>query len=380
MAPKKRKTRVAFRKNRGKRGRVGQNLTDAYKNDEVDSLHSGERISGKGDLTRHRTIIQDDETDSDDPVSALVVDEQACRWGRVIYAVGANQCLVEDDEQTRWTCSVRRRLRTLLSETRSTVVAGDRVQFLPVSTEVSPPEGVIEKFAPRKGVLSRGSRRSQHVIVSNIEQAVIVVAAVEPHFKPALIDRFLVSCEKGGVQPIICINKIDLVHPIEFLRYQGRMSQLGYPVFLTSAQTGEGMDQLRHQLLGRETVFSGQSGVGKSSLLNSIDENLKLRTQNVSHDSGKGTHTTRTAELIKLSNGGWVVDTPGIRQMQLWDVQTVEVEGFFIEFRPYVIDCRFPDCSHTHEEQCGIKHAVERGAIAIERYESYLRMLNDEED
>ena len=135
---------------------------------------------------------------------------------------------------------------------------------------------------------------------------------------------------------------------------------------------------MRSRLVGKETVFAGQSGVGKTSLLNAIQPGLGRITAEVSTDSGKGKHTTRVAELIALQRGGWVVDTPGVRQMELWDVIPSEVEAYFIEFRPFVAMCRFADCMHTHESGCRVKRAVVDGLVSPLRYDSYRRMLSDE--
>jgi ribosome biogenesis GTPase len=155
-------------------------------------------------------------------------------------------------------------------------------------------------------------------------------------------------------------------------------SQLGIPVLFTSAATGLGVGRLREILRGRQTVFSGQSGVGKSSLLNAIQPELGLRVREVSDATQKGRHTTTTAELIKFDFGGWVVDTPGIRQFSLWDLLPEEIEGFFPEFRPFVTLCAFPDCTHTHEERCAVKRAVYRRQVSASRYTSYLGLFSGE--
>jgi ribosome biogenesis GTPase len=332
-------------------------------------LTGTERITGKGGLTRYRTVIGV----SDGAGDALQreVDESRCVPGRVLRAIGANRCDVEAADGTLFACTVRRVLRTLQRDERNLVVAGDCVQFRPVNGR----EGVIERVEPRRSVLSRGSRRFAHVIAANIEQLVIVASADEPPLKPALIDRFLVSAEKGGVRPIICINKLDLVDPAVLQPIIGLYARLGYELLLTQARDGVGIDALRRQLIGQETVFAGQSGVGKSSLLNAVQPDLGRRIGEVSSDSGKGRHTTRVSELIRLDGGGWVVDTPGVRQLELWDVPPGEVEAYFREFRPYIPGCRFPDCTHTHEEGCRVKQAVAEGQIAHLRYESYRRML-----
>jgi ribosome biogenesis GTPase len=148
------------------------------------------------------------------------------------------------------------------------------------------------------------------------------------------------------------------------------------PVLLTSATTGLGLDRLRQQLRGRATVFSGQSGVGKSSLLNAVEPGLSLAVKSVSEVNSKGRHTTTYTQLIKLASGGWVVDTPGVRQLQLWDVRPEEVEGYFPEFRPYVALCGFPDCTHTHEAGCAVKAAIASQQLSPRRYHSYLGLFN----
>ena len=153
------------------------------------------------------------------------------------------------------------------------------------------------------------------------------------------------------------------------------------PTLLTSAKTGQGLPRLREILANRATVFSGQSGVGKSSLLNAIQPELALRVKTVSEQNQKGRHTTTTAELIKLETGGWVVDTPGVRQLQLWDTRPEEVEMYFREFRPFIARCGFPDCTHTHERTCAVKDGVQRRLLSERRYMSYIGMFNglDEE-
>src|SRR5262249_4096244 len=161
-------------------------------------------------------------------------------------------------------------------------------------------EGMIERVEPRHGMLTRWSRGREHVLVANVDQVVLVVSLVEPELKPHLIDRYLVSAAQGGIAPIICLNKADLVDPVPYQPIGGPYSQLGIPTLLTSAAAGQGIDGLRQRLIGRQTVFTGQSGVGKSSLLNTIQPGLGLRVREVSETTQKGRHTTTTAELIRL--------------------------------------------------------------------------------
>jgi len=219
------------------------------------------------------------------------------------------------------------------------------------------------------------SRGRQHIIVTNVDQLLIVTSAAEPRIKPNLIDRFLVTAERCRIRPLICINKVDLVDAADLQPLVGVYSQMGYEVHLVSAKTGQGIERVRRKLTDRASVVAGQSGVGKSSLLNAFDEGLDLATGEVSAESQKGRHTTTTAQLIRLSFGGYVVDTPGIRQFQLWDVIPEEVAGFFRDLRPYVSHCRFPDCTHTHESPCAVKDAVADGYVDARRYESYVQMF-----
>ena len=369
---KKKKTRVELRKNRSKPARE-QGWTRGFQDHgyENDSPLSQERIRAKGDLSRKRTIIQDEAPHGAEGAEMPTVDQNTCLPGRVLRVHGlASVVQTEDGRQLR--CSIRRVLKSLSTDERNIVATGDRVWIKPMPND----EGVIERVEPRHGVLTRASRKREHVLVANIDQVVIVMSLVEPALKPHLIDRYLVSAEQGGVQPIICLNKADLVDPAEYQPILGFYSQLGIPTLLTSAQTGHGLDRLKHLLRQRQTAFSGQSGVGKSSLLNAIEPALDLQVREVSEVNEKGKHTTTTAQLLPLSFGGWVVDTPGIRQFALWDIIPQEVEGFFPEFRPFVPLCGFPDCTHTHEEKCAIKNAVALRYISEARYFSYLGMFS----
>jgi len=368
---KKKKVRVAFKKNRQKRTRAND-LTRGYREADPSAPEaaSTERVRAKGDLSRHRTVMHEVPEAGADPDDAprLAVDLSACQIGRVVRVHGLNTVVqAEDGREVR--CSVRRILKTLAIDGRNVVAVGDRVWFRPVGED-----GMIEVVEPRKGTITRGYRRREHVVVSNVDQLLIVSALAEPGLKLPLVDRYLISAEKGGVRPIILLNKADLVDIAPYQWVIGLYTQLGYETIATSAADGRGLARLREILSSGATAFSGQSGVGKSSLLNAIQPGLNLRVRAVSDWTAKGKHTTTTAELIRLESGGYVVDTPGLRQFELWDVEPGEIEAHFIEFRPYIPKCKFPDCSHTHESECAVKDAVYWGQIHPGRFESYLKL------
>jgi ribosome biogenesis GTPase len=384
---KKKKVRVDLRKNRSKPPRPRQWTRDFQDHGFAGEVTPGqERVRAKGELSRRRTIIQEEtdtaEVEGREPAEMPAVDVSTCLPGRVLCVHGLYS-IVQTEDGRCFRCVVRRLLRTLATQERNIVTTGDRVWVRPSGTGVVPvgdsmPEGWIERIEPRHGLLTRASRGRQQVIVANVDQVVFVVSLVEPELKPHLIDRYLASAEQGGIQPVLCLNKADLIEPAHYQPLIGLYSQLGVPVLLTSATDGTGIDRLRQRLRGRATVFSGQSGVGKSSLLNAIQPGLDLRVREVSEATQKGKHTTTAAELIHLDFGGWVVDTPGIRQFQLWDLLPEEIEGFFPEFRPFVPLCGYPDCTHTHEDRCAIKRAVARRQISQSRYTSYLGMFAGE--
>jgi ribosome biogenesis GTPase len=338
-----------------------------------------ERISGKGDLARHRTVCGDSQDGGEPGFDVhLDVDERICRHGRVLSVLGLIS-IVEDDSGDLYHCATRRLLKTLATDQRHVVAAGDCVVFRPVENS-DPKEGIIERVEPRHGCLCRAVRGRQQILVSNVDQLAIIASVAEPRLKPHLIDRLLLAAEKGGVRPLICLNKIDLSEPADLQPLVGVYSQMGYEVLLLSAKTGFGIERFRRAIVGRANVVVGQSGVGKSSLLNVIDPSLHLQVQTVSEDTEKGKHTTTTARLLPLIGGGYMVDTPGIRQFQLWDVVAEEMAGFFRDLRPYVNLCHFPDCTHTHEADCAVKNAVADGQLDERRYESYCHLLMGDVD
>ncbi len=379
MSRKKRKDaekiRTEFKKNYGSRQRESD-LTRDYQADRLadDESPASERVRAKGDQSRKRTIIGRATEEENTGVSVVLdVDESQCLPGRVLSVYGLSS-LVQAPDGRHFKCATRRLLKTLATDQRHVLAAGDIVMFRPES----PDTGVIERVEPRHGVLCRDSRGQQHVIVANIDQVVIVTSAAEPTLKPNLIDRFLVTAEHYVLKPIICINKVDLVEPADLQPLVGVYSQMGYTTLLVSARAGWGIERLQRLLHDKASAIAGQSGVGKSSLLNAIDPGLNLRVQEVSEETQKGRHTTTAAHLIPLTSGGYVVDTPGIRQFQLWNVIPAELPAYFPDIRPYVSHCRYPDCTHQHEDFCAVKDAVADGQIDLRRYESYCHIFSGE--
>ena len=360
---KKKKVRVELRKNRNDRPR-----DKAWADDE--GTAQGERVRAKGEQSRKRTVMQDA-----GQAAAMPAAGDACP-GRVLR-VHRDVCVVQDEAGKEVRCVVRWLLRSLSTHERAIVTTGDRVWFQPAEEVDGSTGGVIVRVEPRHGVLTRASRGREHVQVANVDQVVFVVSLVEPDLKVHLVDRFLASAQRGGIRPVLCLNKADRVEEADYQPMIGAYSQLGIETMLTSAVSGLGVDALREKLAGRQTVFSGQSGVGKSSLLNRVEPELGLRVREVSGSTSKGRHTTTSADLIRLGFGGWVVDTPGIRQFALFDVAPEEVEGYFPEFRPFVSKCGFRDCTHTDEDDCGVKRAVHRRQISALRYTSYVGMFRD---
>lgn len=396
MSKKKRKLRANFRKGHDSRTRQND-LTRRFGADAqaTEDAAQRERVSGKGHLSRKRTLAGGEiGADASGEIVLPDIDKATCLRGRVLRVQGLVS-LVETNDQQIYRCATRQLLKQLATDLRHVVAAGDDVWIRPAGGpsekmgEKGIGEGIIERVEPRYGVLSRTSRGRQQVIAANIDQILIVTSAAEPRIKPNLIDRYLVTCERAEIPPVVVINKVDLIEPADLMPLVGVYAQLGYEVLLASVVTGAGIGPLRAKLAGKQTAVTGQSGVGKSSLLNAIDPGLALRVNTVSAESQKGRHTTTTAELYPLASAndnrggdvprGFVVDTPGIRQFQLWDVIPEEVAGYFRELRPYVSQCRYADCTHTHEDECAVKDAVADGWIDTRRYESYLQIHKNDE-
>jgi ribosome biogenesis GTPase / thiamine phosphate phosphatase len=278
---------------------------------------------------------------------------------------------------------VEARLRGRVKRDRQSsdlAVIGDRVvvELLPDGTGAI---ASVQDRARRFGRRQPGPRGSwrEDVMVANPDLVAVVFAVDRPPPNPRLIDRFLVMAEVNEVPVLLVANKVDLVADLGTTPF-GRYRDIGYDVLYASAKVGAGIDELRRALAGRLSIVTGPSGVGKSTLLNAVQPGLHLATGDVSDALNKGRHTTTLAELIPLDGpeGGYVADTPGIRELGLWDVPPGELAWSFPEFREHLGACAFNDCTHLHEPRCGLRAAVECGAVSEERYDSYRRLLAGE--
>jgi len=264
------------------------------------------------------------------------------------------------DDRGEWACSLRGRFR----HEKQQVLVGDRVELRPRHGHA----GVIEKVLPRHTALIRPP-------VANVDQAVIVFAVREPDPNPGLLERFLITASMNQIEPLICFNKVDLTSDgqVELVsRYRE-----SFRVVVTSAKTGIGLEGLREALKGRVSVFAGPSGVGKSTLLNTLLPDLKLKTGEISDKLKRGKHTTRHVELISLPEGGLVVDTPGFSSLDLPDLKPEELAGYFPEMEDYYGKCYFTGCMHHKEPGCAVKEAVEAGKIEEARYRQYLDFMEE---
>ena len=283
--------------------------------------------------------------------------------------------------QGDYLCQLRGRLKQH-RKASDLVAVGDQVEI-----DAQPDgTGSIEAIAPRLRVLSRRApggygRRgvrddggAEQVLVANPDQVICVFACAQPAPRLPMLDRFLVVAEVNALPAVIAANKADLVSPEQAAAIFGLYAPLGYTVHYTSAATGQGLEALRAQVRGKISVLAGPSGVGKSSLLNALQPGLGLKARAVSQATSKGRHTTVYPELLPLDEGGYLADTPGLRALGLWDVEPEELDGYFVEIKPYVDQCAFNDCTHVNERGCAVRAAVAAGAIASSRYESYVKL------
>lgn len=277
---------------------------------------------------------------------------------------------VEDSQGNIFRCHLRRSIESL--------VTGDTVIWRKALQQNQRADGVIEVVNPRHSVLLRPDYYDGlKPVAANID-LMIIVSAVLPELSFNIIDRYLVASEITRIPPLLLINKIDLLTETQLTALDKQLQlyrDLGYPCLLLSSETGQGMAELQQHLHSGTSVFVGQSGVGKSSLVNQLIPGLAVTTQQISETSGLGQHTTTASRLYHLEGGGAVIDSPGIREFALWHLSPQNVTDSFIEFRPWLNRCKFRDCKHITDPGCAILHAIENGAVSQQRYDSYLKIL-----
>ncbi len=310
---------------------------------------------------RPAAVITPDEPHTDGRLSGLVLRAQSGFFW-VETAQGVLEC----------------RLRGKLKRDRPTsdiAVIGDHV----LVTAAGGGQGAVEEVLPRRSRLARqsaGKRGAykEDVLVANVDQVLLVFACTAPSFSPRMLDRYLVTCAHTDLTPLIVASKTDLVGREAARALFADYERIGYEVAYTSINDTASLDALRARLQGRISVVTGKSGVGKSSLLNALYAGLGLAVGAVSGAVNKGRHTTTVAELLPIAGGGYVADTPGIREIGLWDIAATDLDWCYVEFRPFLDDCYFSGCSHLHEPDCAVRAAVQRGEISAERYDSYSRL------
>lgn len=299
----------------------------------------------------------------------------------VVKNAGSHFLLSALPEWELFPAVLRGKVRLNTSSATNPVAVGDRVRYETAEGEET---ATITEVLPRKNYVIRRSTnlsRQAHVIAANLDRALIAVSLYFPEIKLPFLDRILVTCGVYGVTPVIVLNKVDLYRseaPETVERFKAIYSGAGYTVLETSTVTGEGIDGLRELCRGGINLISGESGVGKSSLVHALDASLDPKIGRISDAHLQGKHTTSLYEMYRLSSGGYVIDTPGLRGFGLVDLGREEIYKYFPEMLKASASCRFTPCTHTHEPGCAVKAAVDAGQISPERYNSYLGMLEED--
>jgi ribosome biogenesis GTPase len=290
--------------------------------------------------------------------------------GRVISRFGKH-AIVEDAQHVNHKCHIRRTVQS--------VVCGDHVLFRPSESPEERDRGIIEVVLDRKSTLTRPDYYDGvKPIAANIDQ-IIVVSSIVPTLSPHIIDRYLVACEDAKINPVLVINKVELLSADELKGVNESLAiyrNIGYQVILTSCETDEGLKELSEYLIDKVSVFVGQSGVGKSSIVNQLLPDAAEPVGDISANSGLGQHTTTASKLLHFAKGGELIDSPGVREFGLWHLSADAVTNGFIEFRDYLGGCKFSDCKHRQDPGCLITQAVSEGKIDETRYLSYLKIID----
>jgi ribosome biogenesis GTPase len=359
--------------------------------DDFDDIENMESVMPKGDRERRREIEKKAFRSSSDRNLGVVTDsidtesvfEFAPSASALVVEVSSGMCRVDLNGEILL-CSVRGSLKSQETRYINVVAVGDQVV---VSTNGNG-QGVVESVLPRRSVLPRpyspdkGVRSSlKQIVVANVDRLLIVASWREPFIWPAIIDRYLITAERNNIEAVICINKIDLIEDRdEFEKLVETYSILGYRLIMTSAISGEGINELRSLIKGGMSVLAGLSGVGKSSLLTKVDPNLNLKVGHVSERglfTGQGRHTTTQSSLWKLANGGIVIDTPGVRSFGIAGISPLDLSSWYSEMKDHAKKCRFSNCTHMIEPDCGVKSAVKVGLISDIRYKNYTQIFDE---
>ncbi len=306
----------------------------------------------------------------------------------VVKNAGSHYLLSCLPDWTPFPAVLKGKIRLRNNESTNPVAVGDHVRFESATDSLSDISlknpAQISEVLDRKNYLIRKSTnlsRQSHVIAANVDMAFAVVSLYFPEIKLPFLDRMLVTCEVYGIPVTIVLNKVDLYReeaPQAVADFIDIYTSAGYRVVCTSARTGEGVDELRSLTCGNVCLFSGESGVGKSSLIKALDPSLDPKIGRISDVHLQGKHTTSLYEMYRLRTGGWVIDTPGLRGFGLVNLEKEEISRYFPEMLKISENCRFTPCTHTHEPGCAVKEAVEDGRISPERYSSYLGMIEED--
>jgi len=299
--------------------------------------------------------------------------------GLVIRSTGSWYEVRDDRDGHIWQCRLKGKFKTMGLKVTNPIAVGDFVRF--EIEDENQNSGIIYEILPRINYVVRASVHKTahaHLIAANVDQAILIATLVFPRTSLGFIDRFLVAIESFRIPGVIIFNKQDLLNE-DIKEFQTQLmdlyTSLGYTCMATTAVTGEGLEDFRQLLKGKVSLLSGHSGVGKSTLVNTIAPNLDIKTQEVSTFANKGVHTTTFAEMFELEPGTFIIDSPGIKELGLADMKPEEISHYFPEMRKRLNECKFNNCQHINEPGCAIKNAVSDGEIAFSRYESYLSMV-----
>lgn len=300
--------------------------------------------------------------------------------GLVIKSTGSWHTVL-DNSGKHVNCKIKGQFRMKGLKTTNPIAIGDKVNFILQENENI---GVIDKIYERTNYIIRKATKlskESHIIASNLDQAIVIATLAKPKTSTGFIDRFLVTAEAYHIPAVIIFNKIDLYDDILWQKHKEvkkLYEEIGYPCFEISVLEKINIDQIKNLLKDKISLFSGHSGVGKSALINELESTINIKTGEISDYHEKGKHTTTFAEMHELSNGGLLIDTPGIKEFGLINFKASEVAERFPEMRKYMLNCKFNNCTHVHEPECAVLRAFEDGKISYSRYKNYLNIINDD--